>query len=152
MRIIEYKPIGIIHTPFKSLKDAPNQPNYNRNIEGRIEIFPEYIKGLKDLDRCSHLILIYHLHLCKGCDLVIKSHADNKPHGIFTCRASCRPNSIGISVVRLKKIEKSVIYILDVDVVDETPLLDIKPYVPSIDSHEDASVGWIKEKVKKFHT
>ncbi len=84
--------------------------------------------------------------------MVIKSHADNKPHGIFTCRVSCRPNSIGISVVRLKKIEKSVIYILDVDVVDETPLLDIKPYVPSIDSHEDASVGWIKEKVKKFHT
>ncbi len=146
---IVYRPIGIIHSPFKSKEGVPIQSIYGKDVEGSIEIFPEYVEGLKDLDGFSHLILIYHFHLSSGYELVVKPFLDDEMHGVFATRAPRRPNPIGISIVRLKGIEGSTIRICDVDVVDGTPLLDIKPYVPEFDNRTDVKIGWFERGLRK---
>lgn len=148
MTNIEFKSIGIIHSPFKELEGMPIQPIGARGVKGTIELDKKYTEGLKDLDGFSHIIIIYHLHLCKGYSLEVKPFLDTEKRGIFATRSPKRPNQIGISVVRLEKIEGSTIHILDVDVVDKTPLLDIKPYIPHFDKHEDdeVSIGWFEDK------
>jgi tRNA-Thr(GGU) m(6)t(6)A37 methyltransferase TsaA len=148
MKIIEFKSIGTIHTPFKDLEGMPIQPIGARGVKGQIELEKEYEGGLKDLDGFSHIILIYHLHLCNGHLLEVKPFLDTQKRGIFATRSPKRPNQIGISVVRLEKIEGSTLHIQDVDVVDGTPLLDIKPYIPHFDKHEDdnVSIGWFEDK------
>lgn len=148
MTTIKFKSIGTIHTPFKDLEGMPIQPIGARGVKGIIELDKEYMGGLKDLDGFSHIILIYHLHLSSGHSLEVKPFLDNEKRGIFATRSPKRPNQIGISVVRLEKIEKSNIHILDVDMVDGTPLLDIKPYVPHFDKNEDdnLSIGWFEDK------
>jgi tRNA-Thr(GGU) m(6)t(6)A37 methyltransferase TsaA len=125
---IVYKPIGIIHSPFKELSKIPQQPEGGRYIEGFIELFPEYVEGLVDIDMYTFITLIYDLHLSKGYNLQITNLGEGISRGIFSTRAPSRPNSIGISVVRLNRIEGSKIYIRDLDMIDGTPLLDIKPY------------------------
>lgn len=126
----------------------PIQPIGAKGVKGQIELKREYEEGLKDLNGFSHIILIYHLHLCNGHSLKVKPFLDNVKRGIFATRAPKRPNPIGISVVRLEKIEKNTIYISNIDVVDGTPLLDIKPYIPHFDTCEDEEVciGWFEDK------
>ena len=126
-----YKPIGIIHSPFKEPKEAPVQPSMGKDIEGKVEIFPEYTQGLKGLDGFSHIILICHLHLSKKAPLLLKPHKGERKRGVFATRSPDRPNPIGISVVRLVKIKDNFLFIKDIDMVDGTPLLDIKPYLTS---------------------
>lgn len=150
MRKIIYKPIGIIHTPFKKCEGTPIQPKAGKDIEAKVEIFSEYVDGLKDLDKFSHIILIYHLHLSKGFKLRVIPYMDDKKRGVFATRAPKRPNPIGISVVRLVKIEKNILYIKDIDIVDGTPLLDIKPYVPQFDEAEDIKIGWLEKRIHKL--
>ena len=123
-----YKPIGIIHSPFKEPKEAPVQPTMGKDIEGKVEISPEYADGLKDLDGFSHIILICHLHLSKKAPLaplLLKPHRGKGKRGVFATRSPDRPNPIGILVVRLVKIKDNILFIKDIDMVDGTPLLDI---------------------------
>jgi tRNA (adenine37-N6)-methyltransferase len=151
LETIAYKPIGFIHTPFKEIKGMPIQSVGAKNVEGTIEIRPEYVDGLKDMDGFSHLILIYHFHVSVGYALRTKPFMDDRLHGVFATRAPRRPNPIGLSVVRLVSVEGSTIHIKDVDIVDGTPLLDMKPYVPEIDSRKVKRIGWLSKKVKRVH-
>ncbi|MBA7502702.1 tRNA (adenine(37)-N6)-methyltransferase [subsurface metagenome] len=152
MNEIKYKPIGVIHSPFKEPKGTPIQPAGGKGIDGMVEVFPEYAEGLKDVEGFSHIILIYHFHLSKESLLKVKPYMDNEAHGVFAMRGPSRPNSIGISVVRLIKIRENILHIQDIDIVDGTPLLDIKPYVPEFDIRKVEKIGWLEKKVHKLST
>ena len=147
MNEIRYKPIGIIRSPFKEPHGAPIQSSCARDIKGTVDIFPEYVEGLADLEGFSHIILIYHFHLSSVCSLKVKPYLDNQLRGLFSTRAPARPNPIGVSIVRLIKVEREKLYIQDVDIIDGTPLLDIKPYVPEFDMREKEKTGWLEGKV-----
>lgn len=150
MKEITYRPIGVIHSPFKQPQGTPIQPSAARDIDGTVEVFPEYVEGLKDLDGFSHIILIYHFHLSKDSGLIVKPYMDNDAHGVFAMRAPVRPNPIGLSILRLISIQKNVLHIRDTDIVDGTPLLDIKPYVVEFDIREVEKTGWLKSNVHKL--
>jgi len=147
---IIYRPIGIIYTPFKSPKGTPIQPESAKGVKGKVIVNEEYEKGLKDLEEFSHIILIYHFHLIEKHSLLVKPYMDNNLHGVFATRAPKRPNPIGISVVRLLRIEGNTLYIEDVDIVDNTPLLDIKPYVPEFDIRKVRKIWWLEKNVQKL--
>ena len=149
MKEIKYNPIGIIHSPFKDIEGMPIQPSGAQGIAGTVEIEPAYADGLKDLEGFSHIILLYHFHLSKGYSLEVKPFLDNALRGVFSTRAPRRPNAMGLSVVRLLRIEGSVLHIEDVDIVDGTPLLDIKPYVPEFDVREVEKTGWLSGKAEE---
>ena len=149
---IKYKPIGIIHSSFKEPKGTPIQPTAAKGIDGTVEVFPEYVEGLKDVGGFSHIILIYHFHLSKRASLKVRPYMDSEVHGVFAMRGPGRPNPVGISVVRLVRIEENILHIQDVDVVDGTPLLDIKPYVPEFDIREVEKTGWLERNLHKLST
>jgi len=143
---ITYRPIGQIHTPFTDPKGMPIQPAGARDVEGRVEVFPEFRAGLIDLEGFSHLILLYHFHRSKGYTLEVVPYMDSTTRGVFATRAPRRPNPIGLSVVRLDRIEDGILFVRDVDILDGTPLLDIKPYVPEFDSPiPPIRIGWLAE-------
>lgn len=150
MKEIKYKPIGVIHSPFKKPEGTPIQPAGARGVKGMVEIFPEYAQGLKDIEGFSHIILLYHFHRSRAGTLLVKPYMDDETRGVFAMRGPSRPNAIGISVVRLLKVEKQMLHIQDVDVVDGTPLLDIKPYIPEFDIREVKRIGWLQENVHKL--
>jgi tRNA-Thr(GGU) m(6)t(6)A37 methyltransferase TsaA len=147
---IRYKPIGIIHTPFKEPVGTPIQPSAAKGVEGTVIVFPEYVEGLQDLENFSHIILVYHFHLSKGYSLKVTPYMDTRSHGVFSTRAPSRPNPIGISTVRLLRIEENILYVKVVDIVDGTPLLDIKPYVPDFDVYNAFKIGWLEKNVEKL--
>lgn len=147
---IKYTPIGVIHSPFKKPKGTPIQPASARGVSGTVEIYPKYVKGLQDVDGFSHIILIYHFHLSKQFSLIAKPFMDTKTHGIFAIRSPSRPNPIGMSTVRLLRSEENILHIQDIDIVDGTPLLDIKPYVPEFDRSEVTRIGWLEKNINKF--
>lgn len=149
MNVIEYRPIGIIHTPFKQPQGAPVQPRRSEGARGTVELLPEYAEGLKDLDGFSHIVLLYHLHRSKGFRLLVTPHWDTALRGVFATRAPHRPNAIGLSVVRLIRVDGITLYIRDVDMIDGTPLLDIKPYVPELETEDEIRIGWLKGKAEK---
>jgi tRNA-Thr(GGU) m(6)t(6)A37 methyltransferase TsaA len=149
---IKYKPVGVVHSPFKEPKGTPIQPAGSKGIRGTVEVFPEYVKGLKDVDGFSHIILLYHFHLSRQSPLEVKPYMANEVHGVFAMRGPSRPNPIGVSVVRLIRLEQNVLHIQDVDIVDGTPLLDIKPYVPEFDIREVDRIGWLEKNVHKLPT
>jgi tRNA-Thr(GGU) m(6)t(6)A37 methyltransferase TsaA len=147
---IIFTPIGTVHSPFKEPKGTPTQPPASPEAAGMVEVFPEYQAGLQDLEGFSHLILIYLFHLAKKFSLKVKPFLDNLEHGVFATRAPARPNPIGISIVRLERIEAERLYIREVDIVDGTPLLDIKPYVPKFDCRAEAKSGWLEKNLHKL--
>ncbi len=151
MKKIIYKSIGIIHSPFKDTKGMPIQSEGAKGINGTIEIDPEYAAGLKDLEGFSHIILLYHFHLSKSCSLTVKPFLDKVMRGVFATRAPRRPNPIGVSVVKLLRVEGCTLYIEEVDVVDGTPLLDIKPYVPKFDVKQAKRIGWLSKTVNRVY-
>ena len=146
--MIELKPIGIIHTLFTKPEGMPIQPTGAAGIRGTIELFDEYHAGLKDLEGFSHIILLYHFHRSQGFNLQVVPFMDSELRGLFATRAPKRPNPIGISVVQLDKIENGVLHIQNIDIMDGTPLLDIKPYVPEFDSPQDIRTGWLGQARK----
>lgn len=146
MQELTYFPIGVIRSPFKEINGMPIQAKGAEGVSGRVELDPKLVAGLKDLQGFSHLILIYHFHLSDGYCLEVKPFLDDQIHGVFATRAPKRPNSIGISIVRLISIEEHVLHIEDVDVIDGTPLLDIKPYVPEFDVRQAERIGWFSGK------
>ena len=149
MKKIVYQPIGTIHSPFQNIQGMPIQPAGAKGIAGTIEIKPEYVDGLQDIEGFSHIILIYHFHLAKGYSLKVKPFMDENLRGVFATRAPRRPNHIGISVVKLVRVEGTILHIEDIDIVDGTPLLDIKPYVPEFDVQKVEKIGWLSQKIKK---
>ena len=146
---IVFQPIGTIHSLFKEVQDMPIQGALFPDYQGTIEIDPKYAEGLKDIEGFSHLILLYFFHQAKGYDLVARPFLDDQEHGIFAIRGPRRPNPIGMTVVRLIKRVENILYIGGVDMVDGTPVLDIKPYFPEADAHPDARTGWMGDKLKE---
>jgi tRNA-Thr(GGU) m(6)t(6)A37 methyltransferase TsaA len=142
MKEFSKEPIGVIHTPYKELSCMPIQASRSTTI-GEIEVFPEYEAGLESVDDLSHLILIYVFHAAlNSAELMVKPFLDDKAHGIFATRFYRRPNPIGISIVRLIQRIGPLLKIQSVDMLDGTPLLNIKPYVPEFDIRTDDKLGW----------
>ena len=142
-------PIGIIHTPFDDLEGMPIQPSGAAQVQGTIVMDKEYEQGLNDLEGFSHIILLYHFHRSKGYKLMVKPFLDDHKRGLFSTRAPKRPNPIGLSIVRLMKRDKNKLYIEGIDVLNGTPLIDIKPYVPGSDTKEVTSTGWLEKSHEK---
>lgn len=144
MNSIQFKQIGIIHSPHKDIKGMPVQPSSAEGIKGTVEVYENYAEGLKDIDGFSHIILLYHLHKVEKSELIVTPFLDTAPRGVFATRAPTRPNPIGLSIVRLKSIEGNVLHIENIDILDGTPLLDIKPYIKEFDHNENVRTGWMK--------
>jgi tRNA-Thr(GGU) m(6)t(6)A37 methyltransferase TsaA len=142
-------PIGVIRTPFDVIEGMPIQPGGAAGIVGRVELLPEYGKGLKDLEGFSHIILIYQFHRSRGFSLHVHPFLDDDARGVFSTRAPRRPNPIGISVVELRQVDGCTLHIRGIDVLDGTPLLDIKPFVPDFDAPRVNKVGWLEGKSEK---
>jgi tRNA-Thr(GGU) m(6)t(6)A37 methyltransferase TsaA len=140
-------PIGIIHSPFIDKTQTPIQPTRSQ-VRGQVEVAFEFAEGLQDLEDFSHIILLYIFHRSNGYTLQVKPFLDDQLHGLFATRHPCRPNPIGLSVVRLVARRDNMLEIEGVDMLDGTPLLDIKPYVPDFDVHTDSHTGWYKTRSK----
>jgi tRNA (adenine37-N6)-methyltransferase len=151
MEQIIINPIGVIHTPFNDVENMPIQPVAAEGVRGYIELYDEYVAGLKDMEGFSHLTLLYRFHKIKGYSLVVVPFMDDQPRGIFSCKAPKRPNAIGVSTVKLIGIENNIIHIEQVDMLDGTPLIDIKPFYPRYDNRDNVSIGWL-EKNKDLPT
>jgi len=143
MKEIRFQPIGIIRTPFKKVEGMPIQPLGARKARGRVDLFTAYREGLKDLSGFSHVILLYHFHKARRPKLLVTPFMDSEKRGVFSTRAPCRPNAIGLSVVRLVSVEDTLLKVEGIDVLDGTPLLDIKPFVPDFDAVRARRVGWL---------
>jgi tRNA-Thr(GGU) m(6)t(6)A37 methyltransferase TsaA len=148
---ISYRPIGFAHTPFKKTEGMPIQPTGAAGVHGTVEILPEFSEGLQDIEGFSHLILLYHFHHVEAVSLTVTPFLDNRPHGVFATRAPKRPNPIGLSIVRLLRREANILHVENVDLLDGTPLLDIKPYVPEFDHQPVERVGWLAQAEGKVH-
>lgn len=148
---IQYQPIGFVHSPHQTASGTPIQPSRARGIEGTIEIEPEYVDALCDLDGFSHIILICHLHKAAEFKLKVVPYLDTELRGLFATRSPSRPNPIGLSVVRLLGIDGRVLRIEGVDLLEGTPVLDIKPYVRDFDDQTEIRCGWL-DKVKGRET
>ncbi len=146
---IEYQPIGVIHSPFGQIEGTPIQPSHAEGVNGTVEVYPEYAEGLSDLDGFSHVILLYHMHESRRYRLKVVPFLDTEPRGLFATRAPSRPNPIGLSVVRLVAIKDGQLLIEGVDILDGTPLLDIKPYVDEFDGRGEVRVGWLESARKQ---
>ena len=148
---IEMDSIGTIHTEFTEIEGMPIQPTGAKGIPGTIEIKEEYVDGLKDLKDFSHIHILYLLHKVEGYMLEVKPFMDNNTHGVFATRSPKRPNRIGMSVVKVNKVEGNTVYVENIDVLDGTPLLDIKPYVPQLyeDTIDELKIGWFESNHKK---
>jgi tRNA-Thr(GGU) m(6)t(6)A37 methyltransferase TsaA len=143
---LSIKPIGMIHTPYKDKKEIPCQ-GYKSRKEGTIEVFKEYAKGLKDIEGFSYIWILYLFHEAGKCKMMVKPFLDEELHGLFATRHFNRPNPIGMSVVKLVKKEGNTLKVRGIDVLDKTPLLDIKPYVPEFDYRKNAKVSWLEGKL-----
>jgi len=142
------KPIGVIHSPFTDKAMTPIQPSRSQ-ASGRVEVYPEYAEGLQGLEGFSHLILIYVFHQSSGFTLKVQPFLDNQLHGLFATRHPCRPNALGLSIVRLLARRENILEIDGVDMLDGTPLLDIKPYVTDFDDRTDVKTGWYAQRSKE---
>ena len=143
--MVEYEPIGIIRSPFTEPQGMPIQPPGAEGIPGTVEVFEKFHSALKDLDGFSHVILLYHFHRSQGFAPQVVPFMDSQPRGLFSTRAPRRPNAIGLSVVQLNRIEDGVLFIENVDILDGTPLLDIKPCVPEFDAPSKVRTGWLEQ-------
>jgi len=135
-------PIGIIHSPHQRAEGTPVQAALAAGVKGTVEVFPEYVEGLRDLDGFERIWLVYWFDRASQAQLVVTPYLDTTPRGLFATRAPCRPNPIGLSAVRLLGIASNVLQVEGLDILDNTPLLDIKPYIPAFDAFEAKRIGW----------
>ncbi|MFW6163530.1 MAG: tRNA (N6-threonylcarbamoyladenosine(37)-N6)-methyltransferase TrmO, partial [Planctomycetota bacterium] len=142
---MQFEPIGTVHSPFAEARGTPIQPRAAEGAEGTVEVFEPYIAGLADLDGFERIWLLYWFDRAAGARMTVTPFLDGQPRGLFATRAPCRPNPIGLSCVRLLRIEGGVLHVADIDVLDNTPLLDLKPYAPAFDSFDVARTGWLGE-------
>ena len=150
MKKIEMKPIGYVRSPIKDREGGPIQPDGGNEIRGTIEIEPEFAEGLDDLEGFSRILVIFNFHLSSGYRLRVIPFLDDVKRGVFSTRSPNRPNPIGLSSVILERIEGNTLFIKGMDMLDGTPVLDIKPYIPRIDSHPGEGIGWLKDKDGKM--
>jgi tRNA (adenine37-N6)-methyltransferase len=148
---VVYQPIGVIRTPFVEGDEIPIQPAFSQ-VAGRVEVYAEYAEGLQDIEGFSHIILLYALHRSSGYALLVKPFLDHRSRGVFATRYPRRPNPIGLSVVRLLACHGSTLDVEGIDVLDGTPLLDIKPYVPEFDLMFEARAGWYDNRPEDGRT
>ena len=148
MESVSYKPIGVIHTPFKEAVGIPRQAVGARDVKGRVEVFEEYCEGLSDIEGFSHIVLVFHLHMVRGARLKAHPPWDGREHGVFATRSPYRPNAIGVSVVCLDGVDGNILEISGVDMADGSPVLDIKPYVPELNPSEGVRIGWLSGNVE----
>ena len=141
---VTISPIGIIHTPFTVNDKLPRQGRFSEATEGFVELDSKYKVGLMDLESFSHVILIFYFHKSKDYNLIQTPSRDNKPRGVFATRSPHRPSGIGLTIVRIKAIKDNIIEFYGADMINGTPLLDIKPFIPDIDCYSDASRGWLE--------
>jgi len=147
---ITFTPIGVINSPFDEPVNMPIQSASASGVSGTLEIYDEYVPGLKDIEGFSHIILIYAFHRSDGYKLQVKPFLEDVVHGVFAVRAPKRPNGLGISIVKLIEVKNNILHVGNLDILNGTPLLDIKPYVPEFDCFTEASSGWVgkhKEKI-----
>ena len=142
------RPIGVIHSPYTEKDQTPIQSSRSQ-APGLVEVYPEFAEGLQGLEGFSHIIILYIFHQSMGYSLRVKPFLDHQEHGLFATRYPYRPNPIGLSIVRLEGIRANILNVADIDVLDGTPLLDIKPYVPDFDVRENARTGWYETRSKK---
>lgn len=150
--MIQYNPIGVVHSPFRNPVGTPIQAVAGAEFEAEIEIFTEFQEGLTGIEGFSHLILLYHLHRIQKAELLVKPFLGEEIHGIFSTRSPGRPNPIGFSVVQLVKVDGGRLWIRDVDILDQTPVLDIKPYVGEFDIRPVDRIGWFAANLYKLPT
>jgi|SRR5579859_5582039 len=151
MQTISYTPIGVIRSPFTTLAGMPIQTVAAQGIAATVELDPAYAAGCKDLEEFSYVLLLTHLHQMQGFALEVTPFMDTRPHGVFATRSPRRPNPIGLSIVRLVRVDGATLHIEEVDLVDGTPVLDIKPYVPQLDNRDAERTGWFAENVHKVY-
>ena len=147
---VTFQTLGIIHTPFSEPQGTPISSTAGCGVKGTIEIFKQYAEGLKDIEGFSHLNLIYYMHRVQKDGLVGIPFMDDKPHGVFAMRSPLRPNHIGISIVKLLAVRGNILEIEDLDILDGTPLLDIKPFLPDVDSRTECRIGWFTSNIHKM--
>ena len=140
-----FNPIGIIRTPYKGLDETPSQGTFRPDSKGTVEVFPDFEEGLKDIETFTHIILLYHFDRAWEVRLVRPGSSDKVPHGVFASRHPCRPNGIGLTVVRLTGRSGNTLEIAGIDVLDGTPLLDMKPYIARFDCVPEAGEGWVSK-------
>ncbi len=140
---IRFVPIGTIHSPWKTGEGMPIQPCCAKGVRGSVTLFPEYGEGIKDLTGFSRIYLIYHFHRSHGYTLEVTPFLDTVPRGVFSTRAPRRPNPVGLSIVKLTGVHGCTLDIEDIDIIDGTPLIDIKPYIPGFDCYPQESSGWL---------
>ncbi len=136
-------PIGTIHTPFSNLEDMPIQPKGAKNVQGHIELLPQYAEGLQDLNGFSHIYLIYQFHKATRTELTVIPFMDTVPRGVYSTRSPLRPNHLGLSIVELVSITASTLLIRGIDVLDGTPVFDIKPFIQAFDHINESTSGWM---------
>lgn len=151
MKDIVLKPIGVIRSPFSEPSGTPIQPGAAIGVKGIVEVFPEYAEGLKDVDGFSHITLVFYFHLAGEAKLMARPFLDDIERGVFAIRGPARPNHIGISTVRLIRIEGNELHVENLDILDGTPLLDIKPYVRAFDDIGKSRAGWLEEKADRMN-
>ena len=137
-----FRAIGVIHSPHKEPSKTPIQPVFAAGIGGTVTVDPEYTDGLRDLEGFSHIYLLYPFHRAQQTKLLVRPFLQDEAHGVFATRAPCRPNKLGFSVVKLISIDDCTLLVEDLDILDGTPLLDIKPYIARFDSRESVRSGW----------
>ena len=135
-------PIGIVHSPHQRAEGTPIQAALAAGVRGTVEVFPEYAGGLRDLDGFERIWLVYWFDRAKEAELVVTPYLDTTPRGLFATRAPCRPNPIGLSAVRLLGIAGNILQVDGLDILANTPLLDIKPYLPAFDAFKARRIGW----------
>ncbi len=146
----EIKPIGIIHSLHYSIEDMPIQPKGASEAEGYLLVDEKYIDGLKDIEGFSHIYLLYYFHKANRTEMLVTPFMDKQIRGVFATRSPLRPNHIGISIVKLKKVEHNKVIVGDIDILDGTPLLDIKPYIEKFDAVKESRSGWLKASDKEI--
>ena len=148
----DMNPIGIIHSPHKSIEDMPIQPKGASEVAGHIIVDKKYIDGLQDLDGFSHIYLLYSFHKATRTEMQVIPFMDEQPRGVFATRSPLRPNHIGISIVNLIRVEGNIIFVKGIDILDGTPLLDIKPYIEKFDAVQDSVSGWLEASDEEIRT
>jgi tRNA (adenine37-N6)-methyltransferase len=146
---VTFRPIGVVRSPYVETAGMPVQAVAAAGVRGRIELDPACAEGLAGIEGFSHLVLIYHLHRITESRLTVTPFLGDEPHGIFATRSPARPNPIGLSTVRLVGVEGTTLHIEELDLVDGTPLLDIKPYVPAFDDRAGARIGWFEGRTDR---
>ena len=148
MNDVLYRPVGVVRSPFRTGEGSPRQAVGAEGSRGTIEIDPDFVEGLADLNGFSHVLVVFHMNQVTDCRLTAHPPWDDKPHGVFSTCSPYRPNPIGVSVVKLEGVEGNVLRIRNLDMLDGTPVLDLKPYVPDLFPRDELRVGWLEGKVR----